>query len=90
MMSRLWQLITLPYRYAHFRWVKWKLRKSFGPWLQWSLGLELKKEILQTGWAEKPIISVNRYPTYEPQEGPKVAHSRRWDSRFEELDMKYY
>ena len=45
-------LKTWFYDYPYFRYTKWRLRKSIGSWMRWSIDKKTKKEILLNGFKE--------------------------------------
>ncbi len=47
--------VTTPFRYAVYRYYKFKYRKSFGPWTQWSLDAETRRALLTHGWGSSPF-----------------------------------
>jgi len=83
---RIWALLTLPFRYVRFRWIKWKYRKSFGPWMRWGVNRKTRSEILKNGWTRYPnFFSINRFPVEEPN----VPPDRGLQAWFEHIDVTY-
>jgi len=51
--------LLTPFYYTRYLWLKYiKYRKTFGPWMRWSLDKETKEAFLRNGMGE-PIYGVS-------------------------------